>query len=325
MAVSLLTSGNSGVVTGNGSVNVSVTTGAGNRKLLVGIAIESSANADVASLTFNGQELVALGLEVPGTPTNPNSFARTVFYEQFEGGMPADGTSALAYTWSSATGDKAVFYWLVDGANQGALATGAEASVLQGGASGSTLSDTIAADDAGAFLASVAYRNNTTGTLQLTAPASSTMVADLSAAGSGARLSGGHRAGLTVGSNTVTWTFSTTTDRRCLSAVVVNSAPDSREVSGGFTLGAVTTAGLVSHERELGGGFVTPAVELSAAGDTLIAISGGFSIGAVQLAGGVVHANVPGSVLLSDRAYGSVNISDGRSGSVLITDRARDA
>lgn len=97
------------------------------------------------------------------------------------------------------------------------------------------------------------------------------------------------------------------------------------EISGGFTLGAVTTAGLVSHERELSGGFVTPAVELSATGDTMIAISGGFSIGAVQLAGGVVHADVPGSVLIADRAYGSVNISDGRSGSVLITDRARDA
>src|SRR5690606_24268609 len=310
MAVSLLTSGNSGVVTGNGSVNVSVTTGAGNRKLLVGIAIESSANADVASLTFNGQELVALGLEVPGTPTNPNSFARTVFYEQFEGGMPADGTSALAYTWSSATGDKAVFYWLVDGANQGALATGAEASVLQGGASGSTLSDTIAADDAGAFLASVAYRNNTTGTLQLTAPASSTMVADLSAAGSGARLSGGHRAGLTVGSNTVTWTFSTTTDRRCLSAVVVNSAPDSRGVSGGFTLGAVTTAGnVLTVPVDISGGFSTAPVLLDATGDTLLAvsgalatagvtgaiaaevmvgISGGFTLGAVSVSGTVL-------------------------------------
>ena len=261
MAVSLLDSGNTGVVTGGStSINVTVSAGAGNRKLLVGVACESSTNALPSSITFNGQDLVSLGLEVSGTLQNPDSFASTVFYEQFDGGMPSPGTSALAVTWDSATGDKAVFYWLVDGCDQGNLATGAGNNVAGAGGAGTTIGTSITAGDTAAFLASVGYKNNTTGTLQLTAPGSSTTDGDLSGAGSGDRLGGGHKTGsLTAGSNTVTWTHSSES-RRAMSVVVVNPAADERALSGGFTLGPVTTAADITHRRELSGGPTLGAV-----------------------------------------------------------------
>lgn len=299
--VGLLDSGNSGVVTGgSGSVGVDVTTGNGNRKLLVGFTCESSTNTDVATLTFNGQELVALGLQVPSSEANPNSFARVKFYEQFEGGMPADGTATLSFTFTSATGDKAIFFWLVDNARQDQLATGAQNSVLAAGGAGTTIGTAITAGAAGAFLASVAYKNASTGTLTLTAPAASTTDADLNGAGSGDRLGGGHKAGsLSVGSDTVTWTHSSEA-RRALSVVVVNPVPEARQVGGGgvFGFSSAGTAELGSQSAA-GDGEVTFATSGTAARGRVADGTGAFEFATAGT------ANSPSSAGTGEFAFAS--------------------
>lgn len=306
MAISLLNSGNSGAVATSSTTTVAVTVSAGNgnRKLLVGIAIESaSGNVAPATVTFNGQELVALGLQVPSTSQNPNSLARTVFYEQFEAGMPGNGSNNLQVTWSATTGAALVAYWLLDGCRQDQTATGASTSVTQGtGGAATTLTAAIAAGDTGSFLASVGYRNNTTGSLQLTAPASSTTHIDSGAGGGGNRLAAASKLGsLTAGSNNATWTFSSTTDRRSMSVVVVNPAPDPRNASGTLTLGAATTAGLLlTTQREVDGAAALPAVGVNASMRLILEASGALQLGAAQVAGGLeVEVAISGDIALA--------------------------
>jgi hypothetical protein len=246
VAISLLTSGNSTAQTGNSfNVPVTVSAGNGNRKLLIGVVTET-ATATITSITFNGQELVGLGLQVPGSEAAPDSgAARCVFFEQFEGGMPTPGSHNISCVFGGA-GDKVVFFWLVDGARQDQLATGAQNSLNNTGSTVATLSQTIAAADAGAFLASVGYRNDNATSLQLTAPASSTMVADLTISGGGRAAGGSKLGGLTAGNNTVTWTTQATAQqRRALSAVVVNPAPEDTTLevdTAAFTAGSATMA-----------------------------------------------------------------------------------
>lgn len=285
MAISLLDSGNSGAVATSATttVGVTVSAGAGNRKLLVGITLEDfTGNAAPATVTFNGQELVALGLAVPGATNNQQSACRTIFFEQFEGGMPAPGSHNITVTWTATTGGAVVAYWLVDGVRQDQLATGGANGSNNGGASGTTLTTSITAGDTGAFLASVAYRNNTGGTLQLTAPGSSTTSIDTNAGVGGSRLSAGHKlAGLTAGANNATWTFASTTDRRSMAVVVVNpitaailtadatftaqsatslaTLARARQASAAFTAQAATSLATLSRGRAVAAAFVAQA------------------------------------------------------------------
>jgi hypothetical protein len=284
-------------------VNVSVSAGAGNRKLIVGLAMESAVS--VTALTFDGDSM--LGGEIANTVIVTNSAATCGMWEMLEADLPASGTISLALTLSgSATGGGRLFYWLVDDLDQAEAVQGGSGQVTNGAAPGPATfqtDETFDVDSADCFLAAVAYRNDNETSLLLTTPASATNVADVTIAGGG-RLSGSHKNGsFSVGTVRPTWTTQTTgQDRRTGAAAIFHpAAADPVEVSGGFTLAAATTAGLLlTTERDVDGAVTLPAVGLGAAIRTILEVSGALQLGAVQVAGALeVPIAISGDVELA--------------------------
>lgn len=246
MAISVLANGNSGDITGTGSGNIAITFSAGNRqrKLLVGI-VEESASA-ISSVVINGQDLVALGLLVPSSQSSPTTADRAVFYEQFDAGLPLTGSSNLVVTFGTTGGNKRVFWWLLDGCEQNALASGGASRAT--GAVTTTANTATSAGAAGSFMASVCYRDSTTGTLVMTTPASSTTV---QVTGTSSRFSGGHKLGgfTPGGSQNCTWTH-TSGNSRCMSVVIVD--PGVAAGPNTFAAGSASASATANRRRSAG-------------------------------------------------------------------------
>lgn len=255
--MALLDSGVSAAFTGtSATVDVSVTAGAGNRKLIVGIAMESVVTVD--ELDFNSQDLVALGLEIPLTGITTDGVSSCIMFEQFEAGLPASGTHTITATFSgAATGGGRMFYWLVDGVEQGELAEGASGNILNGGSSTSTFQtdETFVAGDDGRACFAVCYRNDDATSILLTTPSSATHIdaAGFTIAGGG-RVNGSSKVG-SMGTGTVrpTWTTqATAANRRTGSACMLNPAADEANASGALTF-ASEVAGTMDSPRNASG------------------------------------------------------------------------
>lgn len=319
----VLDNGSSSTFTGSStSVNVAVSAGAGNRKLIVGIAMESAVS--VTALTFNGQDLVALGREIPNTAIVTNSAATCIMFEQFEAGLPASGSTALALTLSgSATGGAKLYYWLVDGLRQDQTGQGGSGQVTNGAAPGPATfqtDETFTVSSTDCFLAAVAYRNDNETSLLLTTPASATLVADVTISGGG-RLSGSHKnGGFSVGTVRPTWTTQTTgQDRRTGAAALFDPVSAVAEVSGALTLGAATVAGqLLTTERDVDGAVALPAVGVGASMRLILEVSGALQVGAVQVAGALeVEVAISGDIELEPvEVFGSTEEFRAISGNV---------
>jgi hypothetical protein len=299
--MALLTSGVSAAYTGtSASATVAVTAGAGNRKLIVGFAMES--NVTVTALTFNGQDLVALGLEIPLTDISTDSASRCIMFEQFDAGLPASGDTALAATFSgSATGGGRMFYWLVDGVRQDQVADGASGQVVNGATPGPATFQTdetfIAGDDDRALFA-VAYRNDNETSILLTTPSSATHIdaAGFTIAGGG-RVNGSSKVG-SMGTGTVrpTWTTQTTgQDRRTGCACMLNAAADEASVDGALSFPA-EIAGTLSSPRNVDGALSFP-VSIDVDANFLIEAGDGALSFPAQVAGSLsVPANLSGAL-----------------------------
>lgn len=282
--MALLDSGSTSTFTGSSaSVNVAVTAGSGSRKLIVGIAMESAVT--VTALTFNGVDLVDLGLEIPLTGIVTDAVSTCIMFEQFEAGLPASGSTALALTLSgSATGGGRMFYWLVDAVRQDQLAEGGSGQV--GNVSGSSTStfqtdETFPTGDDARVICGVAYRNDNATSLLLTTPSSATNVADVTVTGGG-RVSGSAKVG-SMGTGTVspTWTTQATgQNRRTGAACVLNPVTSaSLTADAAFTAGAATSAATASRGREataaFAAGSATAAATLTRARDASAAFQAG--------------------------------------------------
>jgi len=253
VAITVLDSGSSAVVAAAElTINVTVSAGSGNRKLLVALACEG--DIEFSAVTFNGQNLVSLGLEVPDSHgLSDDGLGQGIFWEQFEGGMPAPGTHAITTTVAGGTGGEGrLFYWLIDGARQDQIAEGANAAQGNSGTTQATTSTTISSASADGFLASVFYRNDNATSINLTSPTPTAQTTDLTCSGGG-RLRGAHKLeGLTAGSNTVTWTTQASgQQRRALSAVTVQPISGASLTIGtaAFASGAATVSSTASRGR----------------------------------------------------------------------------
>jgi len=253
VAITVLDSGSSAVVAAAElTINVTVSAGSGNRKLLVALACEG--DIEFSAVTFNGQNLVSLGLEVPDSHgLSDDGLGQGIFWEQFEGGMPAPGTHAITTTVTGGTGGEGrLFYWLIDGARQDQIAEGANAAQGNSGTTQATTSTTISSASADGFLASVFYRNDNATSINLTSPTPTAQTTDLTCSGGG-RLRGAHKLeGLTAGSNTVTWTTQASgQQRRALSAVTVQPISGASLTIGtaAFASGAATVSSTASRGR----------------------------------------------------------------------------
>jgi hypothetical protein len=337
MAISILDQ-NDAAGTGTGATpSITLTAGAGNRRLIVAYSEEDTSAPGTITMTFGGNALTQR------VSVAPDSSARTAIFDLLEANMPANGSQTLSITAGSSAPGWAYSYWLIDGADQGTPTTNSN-SVLNGGAAGTTIGTTVTAAAAGAFLCAGMYKNNSTSTVTMTAPASSTLTLDTAGADASERLAFGHKLGsLSVGSNTVTFTHDSQT-RRCIAAYLVEPAPEARNISGGFTLAAVTMAGLLLPTREVDGGILIDA--LTADGDAdaflrafgnivldetvgmsgsialIVSISGDIALAPVEVAGDILAAirEISGNVDLGVvTVTGALQVGDTRNVSGALT------
>jgi hypothetical protein len=280
--VALLTSGVSADYTGTStSATVAVTAGAGNRKLIVGFAMEAA--VDVTALTFNGQDLVALGLLVELTDISTDGVSRCLMFEQFDAGLPASGDTALSATFSAAaTGGGRMFYWLVDGVRQDQIAEGASGQLANGGTSVATFQtdETFASGEDDRALCAVAYRNDAATSILLTTPsgASNIDAAGFTVAGGG-RVNGSHKVG-SMGTGTVQpqWTTqATAASRRTGAAVVLNPAASINTGSGASDLGGLEAAGSGTNTVTGSGASALGGLAASGSGGTALTSASGAS------------------------------------------------
>jgi hypothetical protein len=324
--VALLTSGVSADYTGTStSATVAVTAGAGNRKLIVGFAMEAA--VDVTALTFNGQDLVALGLLVELTDISTDGVSRCLMFEQFDAGLPASGDTALSATFSAAaTGGGRMFYWLVDGVRQDQIAEGASGQLANGGTSVATFQtdETFASGEDDRALCAVAYRNDAATSILLTTPsgASNIDAAGFTVAGGG-RVNGSHKVG-SMGTGTVQpqWTTqATAASRRTGAAVMLNPAASINTGSGASDLGGLEAAGSGTKTVTGSGASALGGLAASGSGGTaLTSASGASALGGLAAAGaGTLTLSAAGAAPLGGlAASGAAGLILGASGAVAL-------
>lgn len=266
--MALLTSGSVGFTGSTASVSVAVTAGNGNRKLIVGIVGETAVTP--TALTFNGQDLVALGLEIPLTAITTDGVSSAIMFEQFDAGLPSSGSTTLSLTMSgSATGGARMYYWLVDGVRQDQLAEGGSGQIANAGSSTSTFQtdETFVAGSTDRAIFAVAYRNDNATSLLLSTPSSPTLVIDTTVTGGG-RVSGSSKVG-SIGTGTVrpTWTTQATgQNRRTGAACCLNPATGaSLTATASFSSGAASASASALRARAVSSaGFSSSAASASA-------------------------------------------------------------
>lgn len=230
MAISILTQGGNGTQTvlTNLSQSVTLSAGAGNRRMFVVIGAE---NTSPTAVTYGGN---ALALVTDGTTTcdqSTDAIAYIAVWTLRESQMPANGARTLAVTFSGSGNDVWMYWYICDGVDQTTNVRSVSVGEVSGaGAAGTTISATSPAvlnsNDTNALLIAGGYKNTNTGTLTLSAPASSTTdesSGDTPTAGSGLRVSAAHKLGsIGTGSITTTYTLSSSQARRAIVAMLVN-------------------------------------------------------------------------------------------------------
>ena len=313
----LLDSGSTSTFTGSSaSANVTVTDGAGNRKLIVGVAMEAP-GVSVTGLTFNTQNL----LEVDDAGIVTDGVSTCIMFEQFEAGLPASGSHQLALTLSGNAADGGrMFYWLVDSVRQDQLAVGASGQVSNSGSSTATFQtdQTFEAGEDERVLCAVGYRNDNATSLLLTTPASATLVADETVPGGG-RVSGSSKVG-GMGTGTVrpTWTTQASSQNRRTGAAVMLEPAEAEEpdvdASGTPTAAAPTASGSASVVVSSSGATTAAAPTASGSASPVVASSGAVSgpapsasgsASAVVSAAGTLSALTPGASGSSSAVVGA--------------------
>lgn len=268
MAISILTQGGAVGSGTSASPSVTLTAGAGNRRLIVAIA-EETIPPGTWTITYGGVGMSTILVDADTT----DGAATVRMFELLEASLPANGARTLSMS-ATAAGDWAYYYWIIDGATQAAASVGF-GFVANAGAAGTTISTgtgtgsnspTVSA--AGAIICAGAYKNNSTSTVSMTAPASSTTDQDVAGGGASSRLAFGHKLGsLTPGTVTVTFTHDSVS-RRCVAAYVAEPAASGPTISGAaFAAGSATMAATAVRGHPVSSaGFAAQSATMAATG-----------------------------------------------------------
>jgi hypothetical protein len=293
MAIAVVSTTKNTATTGTTLSVTGLTQSAGADRLVMFTWAAETTTTLLTSLTYDGVDVLSLGEHAAGFWLDSAADLAVDCYILKGTDLPADGGSKTATAgWSGSTAGASLGVTYLTGCSQGsvsgAVATGAAdatnprafnvtspastaaiVSVCGSGNSGTVTQNRTLLWESESLNATTAH----SAQIQINAPA---------------------------GAQSQSFTFGTTPNRTAWLGFAIAEAPAVRNVSGGFTLGAVTVAGnVVATDRNVSGGITTSPVTVDGDGDIMARVLGAIVIDNVDVSASLeLIAHISGGILL---------------------------